>query len=533
MSSLSKFFILISGFCLILMASVRLVLGGWHPFLYGFLALFVLGLVLSVILDYKLYLEFLSMKTAKKGLSFGWSLVVLIVFLIAIAYLGNRFNKSLDLTEEGLNSLSEQTVDILKSLDSELQFLIFYKGDKISPQALALKKELKSDLQLYKQSNSKARAFFIDTYKNNLKAKEYLSDLPDKNRQELFVFVNYKNRKVRVDEPFMEESLTSAIIKASKREFKDILFLTGHGERDLNEEGPEGLQILKQSLTDSGFNLKEWNFVQQGAPSKKPSLVIILGPNQDLLEPEKAWLTEYLNRGGKLFLSLDPQENQGIQNWLKNYGVQFQNNFIFSEQDILISRVTTPIVYGVEFDTENSITKRFVGKRKVVLFNKPSALDFDSSALENFKVSYLIKSHNNSFAVKELTQKIKRTGALNSFNLAIEVQPKAVESTTSENEEKEDTNPKEEDSFRLVVFGDSDFLTNKYISEGANRDLILNSFVSLAGEEELISIRPKQPKGTKVTLNQMQRTSLILLYLCLPVISLFIGVWFLYRRRNA
>lgn len=528
MNSLSKFCLLISGFCLIVMASVRLVLGGWHPFLYGFLAVFFLSLLASIILNYKLYLEFLSVKTAKKGLSFGWSLMVLIVFLAAVAYLGNRFNKSLDLTEEGLNSLSEQSLDILKTLDSELQFLVFYKGDKISPQATALKKELKSDFQLYKQNNSKIKALFIDTYKNNLKSKEYLSDLPDKNRQELFIFVNYKDRKVRVDEPFSEEALTSAVIKASKREFKDILFLTGHGERDLNEEGPEGLQILNRSLTDSGFNLKEWSFAQQGAPSKNPSMVIILGPNQDLLEPEKAWLKEYLNRGGKLFLSLDQQESQGLQDWLKNYGVLFKNNFIFSEQNVFISKIITPTVYGVEFDKDNPITKRFVGKRKAVLFEKPSALDFDSSALENFKVSYLIKSHRNTFAVKELTQKIKSPGTLNSFNIAIEVQPKTTENKTPK---QDDTTSKE--GFRLVVFGDSNFLTNRYISEGANRDLILNSFVSLAGEEELISIRPKRPKGTKITLNQTQRASLILLYLSLPVIFLFIGVWLLYRRRNA
>ena len=196
-----------------------------------------------------------------------------------------------------------------------------------------------------------------------------------------------------MDEPFQEEALTSAIIKASKREFKDILFLTGHGERDLNEEGPEGLQTLSQSLKDSGFNLEEWNFAQQGAPSKPPSLVLILGPNKDLLEAEKLWLREYLKRGGKLFLSLDPQIKQGIRDWLKNYGVLFQNDFIFGEQDVLISKIITPTVYGVEFDRENPITKRFVGKRQAVFFHNPSALEFESSALENFKVSYLIKSH--------------------------------------------------------------------------------------------------------------------------------------------
>ena len=91
MQSLSKLSLLISGFALIVMIVTRILLGAWHPYLYGFLILFVLGLVVAVALDYKLYLEFLSIKTAKKGLSLGWSLLLLIVFLVGAGYLGKSF----------------------------------------------------------------------------------------------------------------------------------------------------------------------------------------------------------------------------------------------------------------------------------------------------------------------------------------------------------------------------------------------------------------------------------------------------------
>ena len=109
--------------------------------------------------------------------------------------MGNRFNKTFDLTEEGINSLAEQTTDALKNLDSELSFLVFFNGDKISAELTGFKRELKTDLNLYKQTSSKVKVTFVDTYKDPLKAEEYLSNLPDKNQQELFVFVNYKGRK--------------------------------------------------------------------------------------------------------------------------------------------------------------------------------------------------------------------------------------------------------------------------------------------------------------------------------------------------
>ena len=76
------------------MSAARFVLGSWHPLLYVFLVLFLLGLLVSIVLDYKLYLDFLSIKTAKKSLSMGWSLLILLVFLTAISYLGNRFKQN-------------------------------------------------------------------------------------------------------------------------------------------------------------------------------------------------------------------------------------------------------------------------------------------------------------------------------------------------------------------------------------------------------------------------------------------------------
>ena len=522
MGSLAKISLLISGFCLIVMAGARFVLGAWHPLLYGFLLLFLLGFIIGIALDYRLYLEFLSMKTAKKGLSLGWSLLILIVFLTAVSYLGNRFNKSFDLTEEGINSLSEQTKTALKNLDSELIFYIFYKGDKISEEVRAVKKELKKDLELYRQNNSKIKTVFIDTYKNNLKAKEYLEDLPDKNQQELFVFVHYKNRKIRTEAPFSESDLSSAIIKSQKREFKEILFLTNHGEKDLNNSQPSGLKILKKALNDSGFILKEWNFIQQGPPKKPVSLIASIGPQQAFLTAEKAWLKEHLSKGGSLFLSLDPEEKHHLEDFLKEYGLLFNNDFILSQLGLLYGGVTKAL--GVRFDRNHPITKKFSNKQ-AVFFERASSLGVLPEAFEKFKLSYLVKSHQQSFTAPQLKKNIKVEN-LSSLNMAVELSAK----DTSKKSKEEN---KDKKTFHLALFGDSDFLTNRYIYDGANRDLALNSFVFLAGEEEIVSIPPKQPKGTKITLNRPQRASLILIYISLPLIFLLTGLWLWYRRRGA
>ncbi|NQZ02475.1 MAG: gliding motility ABC transporter, partial [Bdellovibrionales bacterium] len=87
--------------------------------------------------------------------------------------------------------------------------------------------------------------------------------------------------------------------------------------------------------------------------------------------------------------------------------------------------------------------------------------------------------------------------------------------------------------FSAVVFGDSDFMTNQGIIHGLNRDLALNSFLFLADEKDIISIRPKQLKGTKVELTTSAQRGVILGGIALPL-SLFVLssiIWF--RRRGS
>ncbi len=84
-----------------------------------------------------------------------------------------------------------------------------------------------------------------------------------------------------------------------------------------------------------------------------------------------------------------------------------------------------------------------------------------------------------------------------------------------------------------MIFGDSDFVSNKSIAQGLNRDLALNSFSFLAQEDDLISIRPKQPKGTQLMMTKYTQLGLVGAGVGLPLILLILGgvVWF--RRRGA
>jgi hypothetical protein len=85
---------------------------------------------------------------------------------------------------------------------------------------------------------------------------------------------------------------------------------------------------------------------------------------------------------------------------------------------------------------------------------------------------------------------------------------------------------------RLVVFGDSDFASNGWLGIQGNRDLFMNSVNWLAQQENLISIRPRDPEDRRITLTSDQQWRIFwLTVVIIPGLILFAGIQAWWRRR--
>ena len=95
---------------------------------------------------------------------------------------------------------------------------------------------------------------------------------------------------------------------------------------------------------------------------------------------------------------------------------------------------------------------------------------------------------------------------------------------------QEDDSPAPET--RVAVIGDSDFAANGSLGIQGNRDLALNTINWLAQQENLISIRPRQPEDRRITLTadqQLRITWMSLLMIPAAVIGTGLVTW--WRRR--
>jgi ABC-type uncharacterized transport system involved in gliding motility auxiliary subunit len=83
-----------------------------------------------------------------------------------------------------------------------------------------------------------------------------------------------------------------------------------------------------------------------------------------------------------------------------------------------------------------------------------------------------------------------------------------------------------------VVIGNSAFATNQWSGLQRNGDLFVNTVNWLAQDEDLISVRPKNPSNRRVILTETQQRELVLTSLfLLPGLVLLSGAVIWFKRR--
>lgn len=515
MSKIAKLCFLGAFLALVSAFAIQFMTGMWLNLNSLFLGLAGALVVLAIGLDWKLYWEFFTMRTTKHGMNMGAMIVLVVTLTVCVNYLANKHNKTWDLTQEKLNSLSEQTTKLLDGLKQEVEIKVFYKG----PSAQDQRQKVKQALAMY-QDYGKVKIRFINAYVDQELALKYLNDLPDRDQGQVFVFIEHNGRKVRVEEPFDEATITSGLIKATRESEAKIYFVKGHGEKDINAEDDSGLKDFARALGEASFKVEPLSLMDKPEVPADASIVAIVGPSMPYLEAELEALRKYVQGGGRLFIALDPGQRHNLANLTKSLGVQFANNFVMTLNPVVGGGPAT--VLGRTFDSGNDITRNFPAGGSFALFPLASEVKAAEDKPANVQVSELVKSDNLAFTMNDVTQQLRERPQTKPVTVAVSA--KSADGG-GEGEKKK--------GFEAVVVGDSDFIANRALLVGVNRDLAMNAIAFLAGQNDLISIKPKMPKGSMITLTRAHKFGVVIGGVALPIL-LLVGsgvLWF--RRRGA
>ncbi|MES2769717.1 MAG: GldG family protein [Bdellovibrionota bacterium] len=504
------------GFLIICLGfGVRTFLGVNLPYhTIGVWSLFGLFVGLGVFFEREIILEFLSLKTTKHGMNMGTAILLVLVLLAAVNYIAYSRNKKWDLTQERLNSLSSQTIQIAKGLDKELKLIGFFKDGQ--PEIQRTKEIFLDVAEKMRFENSKIKVEIYDPDKRpDLKKQYNISSLGDvvmlyDGKQKLISVLNL----LQPEEA--EEAIINNIFVLTANNGKALYFTTGHKEMDILSEDREGLAHLKKSLSDLNYEVKTINLLETQKIPDDAQMVIIAGPKLPIYDGEVESLIAYAKNGGRILAMADPGEKHNISKLAEVFGIDYKNNFIIDFTGLRVAG-TQYLAVGLSYPSQTGITRGFKANTN---FNIASEVDF--KPLENVKHEVLVASSPQSIIRPELVEEIQLDSSKDkpkSRNIAVVADGKLSGS------EKE---------FKAIFYGDASFINNNDIQVSMmNRDLILNTIAYLADQKELISIRPKKMGLSAFFITDIQTTILIIGYALVPALCIMSAGVLWYRRRHA
>jgi ABC-type uncharacterized transport system involved in gliding motility auxiliary subunit len=443
-----------------------------------------------------------------RNLQYGSNALLQIVIVIAIvgllAFVTTRQHLRSDWTANKLFSLADQTDKILTGLDKEVKIIAFYRQ--------SMQNGPRDVLDEYAYRSGNLEYEFVDPDENPQLARQYQI------KQINTLVVECGKKKETITE-LSEANLTNAIMKVTREQDKVIYFLTGHGERSISADGPDGYKLATDAIKNENYLVRELNLVQnmvqgKGIPDSCTVLAII-SPKSNFFPGELDTIKAYLESGGKGLFLLDPEGPADVAQFLTNFGVNVGNDMVVDVSgmgQLFGAGPGMPMVSS--YDQSIAITEGF----NIMTFYPLTASVIPMDSKNGYTVKELLKTSTNSYAEKSIAPEV-------SFDEGVDIPgpitiAALIEKTIGEKKTS------------LVVFGDSDFAKNGYFKNQGNANLFLNTINYLAEEEDLISIRPKDIEDRRLTLTVADMSTIFyLVVILIPILVIIAGV-VVYKKRG-
>ena len=449
------------------------------------------------------------------------SVLLVAGILIVVALLADRHQVQFDTTRGQTQSLSTVTKALLQEVKKPLTMTVFL-GEGAEGRQNA-----KEILQRYVYHNPEVSFNFVDPERQPLKAREAGYRFPGN------ILLEYEGRKQMAERPD-EDALTNALRKILKGERKKLVFLAGHGERDITDTNPEGFQVAKQALENEGYEVATLNLLTQAQVPEDAAVVIIASPKKPLLGTELQALKAYLERDGRLLIMLEAFQDGGLKDFLAGYGVGLDDGVILDVNEVSQALGVNAIMPLVAQYGATPITRDFKNVVTVFPMARPLILKREGAQVPLLPVATTMPSSYEKMGKEWLKT---GQGAFNPkedkkgpFTLAVQADIKLPPAPKAE-KPKEPGKKEEEKKTYMVVYGDVDFAANSYFNLFGNGDLFLNTANFLAKEMGQIAVREAR-KAQILTLTGAQAWILFVVSLVwAPVLMLAAGIW-AYRRRR-
>jgi len=487
----------------------------------------------------------------KQAVRYTISGVVAVILVIALTVMvnwlaGRRYVRA-DWTSTQLYTLSEKTENIISDLGEEIRVIVF-----MTP-ASPMYDQVHELLERYSAASDTITVEYIDPDKEPLKTRQLAEQFGVQVADTVVFAVGDRTKYVTSDQmaemdysgaqygqgPTMrafkgEEQFTSAIVSLVAPDVPKVYFVTGHGEVSsaaaAGGAGDRGLSVLTEALARDNMEVADVSLLSGEVP-EDADVIAIIGPTRAYTEPEITALGAYLDRGGRLLVALDPLiDTDGTMRWTRLEALLAGRGVIVHDDLVVDPSRRLPFydlsaVYLADFGN-HPITQGLEGFAVLFTVARSLAADDDGAAV-------LVETSDEGWGETNLGMLLRGepvavddddTPGPAAVGIAVE------RSTGAAGEASDESGG--DTSYRMVVFGDSDFLTDLDIANAGNSVLAANAFNWLVAREELVGIPPRDVEQVSLFLTQQQMRNLLLLVLIAMPGAAILGGILVWRRRR-
>ncbi len=438
--------------------------------------------------------------------------LIFFFLMFCIFGLGNywayKHPKQFDFSVIKINSLSDQTVNVLNEMKEPIVFKMFARKTESLPW-MAL-------LEIYRTEKNSIQIEKIDIdVRPDLVGDYQISDAAT-------LVIEYNGKRQKVTERD-ELNITNGLIKISRNNDPVVYFVQGHGEGNIGSEENEGLKFIYEAAKNSALDIRTINLLTTQEIPFDAKALVLWGPKTKLQPSEIGVVKRFLERKGNLMVALDPDLNgdlhENVRELLRNYKIIIRNDLVMDRKSFVNgSNGSIPLVN--HFDHDNPITKSFKGE---IFFPLVASLEvIPDEILPGVKGEVRSLADSSPFPDSWGETSLKEMAEQHMTYTAGADKPGPLSMAMTYDGPDN----------RIAAFGNSTFVINAYSKFGSNYILFLNTLSWAVGEDRLISFNLPIVQSEPVFISAPQMGIIFYFSVLFSPLVLFGMAIFMYRRKR-
>ncbi len=444
-----------------------------------------------------------------------WTFVVLFLTVVGLlAWLSTRYNYQADWTTSGRHTLSEASATLLDKLDGPVTITSFSRPDDVS----GLRKRTTELVSRYQRLKPDIALNFVDPDESPERVREQGITVEGE------LVVSYQGREENL-RSIGEQALSNALQRLLRSGERRIVFLGGHGERRINGQANFDLGQWGNRLQEKGFVFSTIKLGTDAVIPEDTAVLVIAGPQIDLLPGEVALIQGYVAKGGNLLWFSEPGGLKGLEPLAEQLGLEFLPGTLVDPTGQMLG-ISNPAIIVVAEYPQHPVCEEL---STLTLF--PEAHAIENHDKDGWQATALLRSLPRSWS---------ETGPLEGSidfdadsDVAGPLTLGVLLTREKGGEKSEDQTVEPGRTQRIAVIGDGDFLSNTYIGNGANQELGDRLLNWLSHDDTFMTIAPRTAPDTQLEITPALSAAIGFGFLLIiPGLLLGSGLTIWWRRRK-